>query len=111
MPRLSRRLRFALATLAIGGVVAGILLLARYRARQRELPGERDTRAATLRAAAASTIPTVSAAAAMIALPGALFAYTTPANAAQLDRALPAPARVIHYVQINTALIAGKRSP
>jgi hypothetical protein len=43
--------------------------------------------------------------------PGALFAFATPANAAQLDAALPAPARTIHYVRLNAALIEGKRSP
>jgi len=42
---------------------------------------------------------------------GALFAYATPSNAAALSAALPAPAREIHYVRIDRALIEGKSSP
>ena len=42
---------------------------------------------------------------------GALFAFVQPADAAELDAALPAPARAIHYVRLNAALIAGKQSP
>ncbi|MEY4940700.1 MAG: hypothetical protein RIQ93_2435 [Verrucomicrobiota bacterium] len=41
----------------------------------------------------------------------ALFAYGRPVNAAGLDAILPAPARAIHYVRLNLALIAGKQSP
>lgn len=40
-----------------------------------------------------------------------LFAYGQPSNPSALDAALPAPARAIHYVRLNSALIAGKRSP
>ena len=40
-----------------------------------------------------------------------LFAYARPANVSALDAALPAPARAIHYVRLNAALIAGKASP
>ncbi len=40
----------------------------------------------------------------------ALFTYVTPANAAALDEALPAPARAIRYVRLNQDLIRGKRS-
>ncbi len=40
-----------------------------------------------------------------------LFTYVQPANAAALDAALPAPARAIHYVWLNSALLAGKLSP
>jgi hypothetical protein len=41
----------------------------------------------------------------------ALFVFARPANAAALDVALPAPARKIHYVRLNAALVSGKRSP
>ncbi len=41
----------------------------------------------------------------------ALFAFAEPANAAGLDAALPAPARAVHYVRLNAALIEGKQSP
>jgi hypothetical protein len=41
----------------------------------------------------------------------ALFAYAHPANAADLDAALPAPTREIRYVRVNQALIRGKQSP
>ena len=40
-----------------------------------------------------------------------LFFFASPANAAELDAALPAPARVVHYVRVNDALITGKQSP
>ncbi len=40
-----------------------------------------------------------------------LFTYVQPADAARLDAALPAPARAIHYVQLNRALLTGKPSP
>ena len=43
--------------------------------------------------------------------PGALFAYVQPANAAALDAALPAPARALRYVRLNSALLAGLSSP
>jgi hypothetical protein len=41
----------------------------------------------------------------------ALFTFVHPRNAAELDAVLPAPARDIRYVRLNTALISGKRSP
>ncbi len=41
----------------------------------------------------------------------ALFTYAQPANAAAFDAALPAPTRDLRYVRLDTALIAGKRSP
>jgi hypothetical protein len=41
----------------------------------------------------------------------ALFAFANPLNRAQLDAALPAPAREVHYVRLNAALIEGKQSP
>ncbi len=42
----------------------------------------------------------------------ALFAFiTAPANAAAIEAGLSAPTRSIHYVKLNDALIAGKRSP
>jgi hypothetical protein len=40
-----------------------------------------------------------------------LFSFASPLNAAVLDRALPAPARVVHYVRINPEVVTGKRSP
>ena len=40
-----------------------------------------------------------------------LFSFANPENAAALTQMLPAPARSIHYVRVNTALIAGKQSP
>lgn len=40
-----------------------------------------------------------------------LFAYVEPADATELDRALPAPTEKIRYVRLNSALIAGKQSP
>ena len=36
-----------------------------------------------------------------------LFTYVQPVNAAALDAALPAPARAMHYVRLNPALLAG----
>lgn len=41
----------------------------------------------------------------------ALFSFVEPENAAELSRALPAPSQEIHYVRVNRALFAGKRSP
>jgi hypothetical protein len=40
-----------------------------------------------------------------------LFSYVRPANAAALDAALPAPARVIHYVRFNPEVVTAKSSP
>ncbi|MBL9199575.1 MAG: hypothetical protein JNL39_03670 [Opitutaceae bacterium] len=40
-----------------------------------------------------------------------LIEFVRPPDAAVLDAALPAPAREIHYVRIDAALAAGKRSP
>ena len=40
-----------------------------------------------------------------------LFVYAQPADAAALDRMLPAPARAIHYVRLNAALFTAKDSP
>lgn len=40
-----------------------------------------------------------------------LFTFAQPAEAAALDRALPAPTQAIHYVRLNTPLLAGKQSP
>jgi len=40
-----------------------------------------------------------------------LFTYAQPADAAVLDRALPAPAQAIHYVRLNAALFTAKDSP
>ena len=40
-----------------------------------------------------------------------LFRYVALASAASLSAALPAPAREIHYVVIDRALVAGKQSP
>ncbi len=45
------------------------------------------------------------------AAPGRLFALAVPTNGDALDAALPAPAREIHYVRTDAALVAGKRSP
>lgn len=45
------------------------------------------------------------------AAPNTLFAFDQPPDAAALDAALPAPARQIHYVRLNTALFTGKDSP
>ena len=45
------------------------------------------------------------------AVTGALVTVAQPAIAAVLDAALPAPAHQISYVHLDTALIAGKRSP
>ena len=44
---------------------------------------------------------------------GALFATLAPPQSvlAALDAALPAPSRVVHYVRVNTAWLAGKSSP
>ena len=39
------------------------------------------------------------------------FAHPAAAEAAALDAALPAPARTVRYVRLDTALIAGKASP
>ena len=64
-----------------------------------------------------SNLPLAAAAGATAAAPGGssltLFSYETlaPAQAAALDRALPAPTRALHYVRLNRALIAGKASP
>jgi hypothetical protein len=41
----------------------------------------------------------------------ALFTFVHVSEAAELDQALPAPAREIAYAKINTDLITGKRSP
>ncbi len=46
-----------------------------------------------------------------VAARDALFVFAQPPNAAALDAALPAPARTIHYVRLNRALISGKASP
>ncbi len=43
--------------------------------------------------------------------PAALFRFVTPASAAALDAALPAPSREVHYVELNRELLTGKRSP
>lgn len=43
--------------------------------------------------------------------PNALFAYVDTGDVALLDEALPAPAREIHYVRLNVALLTGARSP
>jgi hypothetical protein len=40
-----------------------------------------------------------------------LFSFVEPPNAAALDRALPAPARALQYVRVNSETVTGKRSP
>lgn len=40
-----------------------------------------------------------------------LFAYVDPVNAAELNRVLPAPARVVRYVRIDRRQIEAKQSP
>lgn len=57
--------------------------------------------------------PIIAPAAQSVFESGALFAFVQPAAelAAALDLALPAPARTVRYVQVNTALVAGKASP
>ena len=67
--------------------------------------------AATPSSPATSQTPPPALVAAPEFAPGALFAYARPANAAQLDTALPAPARTVYYVRLNAALIEGKSSP
>lgn len=53
-----------------------------------------------------------SAAPAVAFAPNALFTYAErSAGTTVLDTALPAPAREIHYVKLNTGLIEGKQSP
>jgi len=41
----------------------------------------------------------------------ALFSFVQAPDAVALNRALPAPARTIHYVHVNTGLVTGKQSP
>jgi len=40
-----------------------------------------------------------------------LFSYAQPADTVSLDRSLPAPAQVIHYVRLNAGLFTAKDSP
>ena len=60
---------------------------------------------------AAVPLPQVLTAPVRPFVPGAIFTFVQPANAAALDAALPAPTRQINYVRLDAALIAGKRSP
>lgn len=66
--------------------------------------------AADLSGFTAAAGPATSPAAQPRALPP-LFTYAQPADAAALDRALPAPARAIHYVRLNAPLFTAKDSP
>ena len=108
-----RRLRLVLFASAIGlGVVFSLVRRAPV------APGQRAV--ATLPVNATTPFPAppaiFSSAAPVADTPtvfasGALFAFAQPANAAALSAALPAPTRDLRYVRLNTALIAGKRSP
>ena len=57
--------------------------------------------------------PTIAPVTKPVFAPGALFAWAQPPAdvVAALDAALPAPARSVRYVQVNTALVTGKASP
>ncbi len=115
MPRASRPFRLVLAALFIGAIGVGAFR-ARRATPERKALTVRDQSIArpapNLGGAVPSPrFPLVAASATPTFSPNALFAYATPPNAAQLDAALPAPARAIDYVRLNAALIAGKRSP
>ena len=70
------------------------------------------TTAGVSRPAATTLVPALPLNVETAEAPGRrLFAFVQPLNAATLDAALPAPARAIHYVRLNTALAAGKHSP
>ncbi|MSU24891.1 MAG: hypothetical protein EXS32_13845 [Opitutus sp.] len=116
-----RRRRFrslALAALVALGVGAGTFVTRRP-IPPRANPPKRDAGvaspvrvgAATLSSPVASPAPAPVSAVGPAIAPGVLFTYATPANAAALDAALPAPASQIHYVRVDRALIASKASP
>lgn len=119
MLRFPPRLRLVLVILLAGGVAAGIFLARRPSAAAAHISKRDEGAAAPVVSAAAATpsSPVLSAPAntqrSVVPrfAPAALFAWATPPNAAQLDAALPAPARSVRYVQLNAALITGKRSP
>ena len=114
-----RRFRLlALAAILALGVGAGIFA-ARRPIPIRDGPPKRDEGVAspvvvgeaTSSSPASLQTPPPAPAAAPATAPVPLFAYATPFNAAALDAALPAPARQIYYVRLDTARIAGKASP
>jgi hypothetical protein len=119
MPRVSRSVRLTLATLLACAVGTGAFLAWRTDWTRENL-WKRDKGIASRVARAGVTPPASPAfpqtppsasAAAPIFASNALFAFAPPANAAQLDTALPAPAHAVYYVRLNAALIEGKRSP
>ncbi len=119
MPRAPRRFRLVLPIFLGCALAVGVFLGRRElptRESIRELRGE-DTAPPKKMGEGAVPAPRIppllanAASSAPVFAPNALFAFTSPPNAAQLDAALPAPAHAIHYVRLNTALIAGKSSP
>jgi hypothetical protein len=80
-----------------------------------DVRGGLSTTSVASSASSASPAPSPSTTAAALAtprIPQALFVYVErTSSTAALDAALPAPARQIHYVKVNTAWIEGKQSP
>src|SRR5258706_8275703 len=106
----------------LGLIVAAILVALIWHARQEPAtvaPQAKTFVGATAVASRASVVngatDQAKSAAASVASPQPgrklLFTYAQPANAAELDAALPAPTPAIRYVRLNAALIAGKQSP
>lgn len=115
MPPLSRRTPLRWLALALF-VLAGLVLMLRPRVPAPTEAASRETlRGAPEVMPAPSNAPPVPATAARLAAAPVsrplLFTYVQPANAAELDAALHAPAQRIYYVRLDEGLIAGKQSP
>lgn len=112
MPPSSRRTRLIALALVV-------LFIVGFALRQRNIDSAREPLAHPAAAQNASR-PAVAAQSAALVAPSALvtrtpapalFRYVEPANVAELDAALWAPTKKIHYVKLDEALIDSKQSP
>jgi len=110
MATLSRhQVRWLLAASAVG---LGVVLLVGRRAE--ETPAVRSAADVQRSVHPGEEVrPIIARAAQPVFAPGALFAFVAPPAdlVVALDAALPAPARLVRYVQVNPVLVAGKASP
>lgn len=112
--RRTRRLALALVVLLIVGLALHV------HHRSASSAPEPLAHSGSARTARRESVAVVAAPNAVIGAPSAavpptptpaLFHYVEPANAAQLNAVLRAPAHQIHYVKLDTALINDKQSP
>jgi hypothetical protein len=104
---MARRCFFSLVVLTL---IVGAFYVRRQEAGLR-LPVQPRFGTTSLATPQRKEIPAAARASSVRQASAALFTYVRPENAAALDAALPAPSQAIHYVRLNSELIAGPRSP